>query len=72
MDEKELKKLTILLEHWIEHNQDHAVEFEEWAEKAKELSDGSVFSSIMAAAKHMMEASESLKGAVSALRKLTP
>lgn len=28
-------KLTKLLSHWIKHNQDHALNYRNWAEKAK-------------------------------------
>lgn len=40
----ELEKLKHLLEHWIEHNNDHVKTYEEWASKAgslgqKELAD---------------------------------
>jgi len=28
-------KLAKLLEHWIKHNQDHAINYRNWAEKAK-------------------------------------
>jgi hypothetical protein len=30
------EKLIIMLEHWIKHNQDHASNYRNWAEKAKE------------------------------------
>ncbi len=29
------EKMTKLLEHWIKHNQDHASNYRNWAEKAK-------------------------------------
>jgi rubrerythrin len=67
MDEKELKKLSILLEHWIEHNEEHAGEFREWAEKAKEFQNGSVSEKIAAAADGMIKANESLQDAADAL-----
>jgi len=31
------EKLEILLKHWVEHNEEHAGEFQKWAEKAKAL-----------------------------------
>ena len=31
---KETDKLRVLLQHWIEHNQEHAAEFLRWSEKA--------------------------------------
>ena len=30
----EIKKLRVLLPHWIEHNGEHAGEFRKWAEQA--------------------------------------
>jgi hypothetical protein len=30
-----IKKLSVMLPHWIEHNADHAQEFREWAEGAE-------------------------------------
>jgi hypothetical protein len=71
MDEKELKKLSILLEHWIEHNQEHAGEFREWAEKAKGFQNGSVSEKIAAAAEGMIKANESLQDALVVLREKT-
>jgi len=29
------EKMAKLLEHWIKHNQDHALNYRNWAEKAK-------------------------------------
>ena len=29
------EKLLKLLEHWIKHNEDHAINYRNWAEKAK-------------------------------------
>ncbi len=31
----ELEKLRHLLEHWIEHNEEHILKYVEWAEKIK-------------------------------------
>jgi hypothetical protein len=30
----EIKKLRVLLPHWVEHNGEHAGEFRKWAERA--------------------------------------
>lgn len=32
----ELEKLRVLLPHWIEHNEEHAAEFRQWAKRAGE------------------------------------
>lgn len=67
MDEKEIKKLRILLEHWIEHNEAHAEEFREWADKAKELHHVSVSEKIATASGDMLKANESLREAIELL-----
>jgi hypothetical protein len=69
VDEKEIKKLGILLEHWIEHNEEHAEEFREWAGKAKEYGSGKVSRKIAEASDYMVKASESLQDAIKLFNK---
>ena len=71
MDEKELKKLRLLLEHWIEHNESHAEEFKEWAVKAKELSGSAVSDKIVDASKYMLNANDALRDAITLVDKGT-
>jgi nickel/cobalt exporter len=40
MEEK--KRLTVVIDHWIEHNQSHMNEYKKWAEKASTLNLGGV------------------------------
>jgi hypothetical protein len=40
MEEK--KRLTVVIDHWIEHNQSHMSEYKKWAEKACTLKLGGV------------------------------
>ncbi len=40
MEEKE--RLTVVIAHWIEHNQSHMSEYKKWAEKACTLNLGGV------------------------------
>ncbi len=40
MDQKE--KLSVVIEHWIEHNQSHLGEYKKWAETAGDLGFDSV------------------------------
>jgi hypothetical protein len=68
MEEKEFKKLSILLDHWIEHNVEHAEEFKEWAEKARGLGNGSIAAHINAAADYTVKANKSLQDAIDALK----
>ena len=35
MDQK--KKLSVVIEHWIEHNESHIDEYKKWAQTAGEL-----------------------------------
>ncbi len=35
MDEK--KKLSVVIEHWVEHNESHMEEYKKWAQRAGEL-----------------------------------
>jgi hypothetical protein len=35
MDQK--KKLSVVIEHWIEHNESHVGEYRKWAERAGDL-----------------------------------
>jgi transcription initiation factor TFIIIB Brf1 subunit/transcription initiation factor TFIIB len=35
MEEK--KRLTVIIDHWIEHNQSHMDEYKKWAQKASTL-----------------------------------
>ncbi|MFL7894171.1 MAG: hypothetical protein ACK2UM_02455 [Anaerolineales bacterium] len=59
---KETDKLRVLLPHWIEHNEDHANEFRDWA-----LQAGTATDDIQAAAAALLHANEFLE---SALKKL--
>jgi hypothetical protein len=34
----EVEKLRVLIPHWMEHNDEHAEEYQRWAEKATEAS----------------------------------
>ena len=33
MEGNELKKLAVLLNHWIKHNEDHVKDYRKWAEE---------------------------------------
>jgi hypothetical protein len=53
-------KLSHLIPHWMEHNESHAAQFEEWAGKAREGGLGEVADRIAAAAEAMREANREL------------
>ena len=58
----EIEKLRVLIPHWIEHNQEHAAEFRQWAEQAREATP-----EILAAADKMILANASLEVALEKL-----
>jgi hypothetical protein len=64
MTEKtEEQKLAIRLHHWIEHNTAHTREFQQGAEKAKDLGRHAVRDEMLLAAEKLNEASEHLRRA---------
>ena len=68
MAKDDAAKLAILLSHWIEHNQDHAGEFIEWALKAKATGKEPVHDHIMKAVKQIEGANKSLLAALEGLK----
>jgi len=56
------ENLSHLIEHWIEHNETHIVNFTEWAQKAK--MDG-----FLEASENMLEAANKIKEANEYLQK---
>ena len=61
-------RLRILLSHWVEHNEDHAGEFAEWARKAKAGGRDPVHDHMMKAVKQMKAANQSLLAALESLK----
>jgi phage shock protein A len=65
MVRNEKDNLKALLNYWIAHNQDHSIEFREWAEKAKTMGEQQVAADILEAVAEMEKAtalfSKSLK-----------
>lgn len=59
-EELDNKKLSHLIDHWVEHNDSHINSFREWAERAKK--DGFLEASedILEAAKKVEEANDLL------------
>jgi hypothetical protein len=58
----EAEKLRVLIPHWIEHNEEHALEFRTWANKS-----GDVSGSILSAAELITQANEYLETALAKL-----
>lgn len=57
-------RLQKLLPHWVEHNEEHAQKFEEWAEKARQLGLEEVSRRLITAAELFHKATQELKAAV--------
>ena len=65
-------KLRVLLSHWIEHNQEHAASFQEWAGRARELGLEAVAKQIEVAVDRMKACSQALAVALRELGKRAP
>ncbi len=61
MDEK--KKLSVVIEHWIEHNESHKDEYKKWAQTAGLLGLDSVKAEIEEAIQKISEANQHLSKA---------
>lgn len=62
MDEK--KKLSVVIDHWIEHNESHAAEYKKWAQKAKEFGLDAVSKEIEGAVEKLLQCNHSLQKAL--------
>ena len=60
-------KLRILLPHWIEHNDEHAASFREWAERARELGLEAVAKQMEVAVERMAACGQALTAALKAM-----
>ncbi len=59
-----IKKLRVLLPHWIEHNNNHIAEFRKWSSEAKNESEQEVASLLDQAIKDMEGTGKSLSKAL--------
>ena len=62
MDEK--KKLSVVIEHWIEHNESHRGEYKKWAQTAAGLGLDSVKTEIEGAIEKISQANQHLAKAL--------
>ena len=62
MDQK--KKLSVVIEHWIEHNDAHMEEYKKWAHTAGELGLGIVKAEIEEAMEKISQSNNHLKKAL--------
>lgn len=63
----DLVKLRILLPHWMDHNEEHAAGFDEWAGKAAASGHEDAAQMIRRAAESMRQANQSLQLALDTL-----
>jgi hypothetical protein len=66
MDQKE--KLSVVVEHWIEHNESHKGEYKKWALTAGNLGLGSVKTEIEEAMENISQANQHLSKALKTLQ----
>ncbi|MCJ7785750.1 MAG: hypothetical protein MUP41_17605 [Desulfobacterales bacterium] len=66
MDQK--KKLSVVIEHWIEHNESHSGEYKKWAQTAGELGLDSVKAEIEEAMGKISQSSHHLAKALKILQ----
>jgi thioredoxin 1 len=53
-------RLKVILSSWVEHNKQDSEKFKEWAQKAQELKNDAVYSSILKATSEMEKVNEKL------------
>lgn len=63
----EIEKLRALLPHWIEHNHEHALEFERWAGTAEEADHKAAAALMRQAMQGIAQANKDLQEALDAL-----
>jgi len=63
----EMQKLSIVIDHWIEHNQSHMGEYQKWAERAGELGLGQVKAEIEEAIRMLTQSNRHLEKAKQAI-----
>ena len=66
MDEKQ--KLSVVIEHWIEHNESHLGEYRKWAQKAGEMGLSAVKGEIEEAIEMLSKLNDRLDKALNGLR----
>jgi hypothetical protein len=64
----ELKELKALLSYMIKHNDEHAEELKDLAEKAKSLGNTVAYDELIIGVKEMKKANERLKNALNKLK----
>ncbi len=65
MDQK--KKLSVVIEHWIEHNEAHMGEYKKWAQTAGELGLDTIKAEIEGAMEKISQTNQHLNRALKAM-----
>ena len=65
MEEK--RRLSVVIDHWIEHNESHMAEYRKWAQKAEELRLDVVKAGIEDAVEKLNQCNHSLQKALNGL-----
>jgi uncharacterized protein YukE len=65
MDRKQ--KLSVVIKHWIEHNESHMGEYRKWAQTAGELGLDSVMAEIEKATEKIAQSNEHLERALKSI-----
>ena len=65
MDQK--KKLSVVIEHWIEHNESHMGEYKKWAQTAGDLGLDKVKAEIEEAVEKLSQSNKHLEKALKAV-----
>jgi hypothetical protein len=68
MDQK--KKLSVVIEHWVEHNESHMGEYKRWAQTAGELGLDAVKAEIGQAMEKISQSNQHLNRALKAMSPL--
>ena len=63
-----MQKLSIVIEHWIEHNEAHTVEYQKWAQTAGEMGLKLVKEEIEEAIGKLLQSNSHLEKALKALK----
>ena len=71
MEMEIIKKLDILLNHWMEHNREHAAEYEKWALKVKKEGLSDISRAIQTAGEAIQKSNDHLLNALNLLKKNT-
>jgi hypothetical protein len=63
-----IQKLSVVIEHWIEHNEAHTGEYQKWAQRAGEMGLKLVKEAIEEAIGELLQSNGHLKKALRALK----